>query len=326
MNTLVCDLGGTNCRLALVDGNNQLIAQTIRHLSNDDFSVFTDLLTHYVSSQPGCAINTIVVALAAPIDSDAIALTNRDWTIDKNLIAAAIGADCIHFINDFEALGYALGNRDALDLRPIGVSQETLPTATRLVLGAGTGFNCAARTGHGEVLACEAGHTTMPAETDLDRVLQARFTHSFGRCSLERILSGDGLVALYHALCAETGHPATLSGSHAIARAGTERTCPVAARACMEFARILGRSAGDLALLFQALGGVHLTGGVTVALAPVLMDPAGPFLRAFRAKGRMSGAMQTFQTYLIVDDSAALIGCIEWLGATNLNNQKNPRS
>ncbi|MEP4112386.1 MAG: glucokinase, partial [Nitratireductor sp.] len=68
----------------------------------------------------------------------------------------------------------------------------------------------------------------------------------------------------------------------------------------------------DLALTFLPRGGIYLTGGVTRALAPFIQGADSPFARAFLAKGRMRELMQGFALDLVVDDSAALVGCLAW--------------
>ncbi len=85
---------------------------------------------------------------------------------------------------------------------------------------------------------------------------------------------------------------------------------PQARSSAEAFARMLGQVAGDLALLFQAGGGIWLSGGPTRALRPLLADPDGPFQRAFTDKGRMAPVMKTFPVHLVTSDQAAIAGCL----------------
>ncbi len=308
MNALVCDLGGTSCRLGLA--NHQALAPaSVRVIANDRHSGFSDLLAAYVSDVAASDVTEVVIALAAPVTGDFVELTNRDWVISKSEIRQVTGAASVHFINDFEALGHSLGLPAQLHTQSV-LSGDQLPDGVRLVLGGGTGFNCAARLGSGEVVCCEAGHTTFAVETEIDERLRDRFTSEFGRCSNDRLLSGSGLVAIYREVCVLAGAPATFSGSAGIVEAGLGGSDPLALLACEEFCRMIGRAAGDLALIFLAAGGVFLTGGVTRALMPILREKNGPFHRAFIAKGRMTDLASTFPVHLILDDSAALLGCV----------------
>lgn len=320
MTQLVCDLGGTHCRLALVHHGN-MVPETCTSLSNDGFQSFDALLSHYLQ-QPALSaqFTDVVVALAAPITGDRVALTNRNWMLDRNAISQICGGAAVFLINDFEALGHALNRTNDLSLRAITPDLLKSGGKTRIILGAGTGFNSAACTASGEVVCSETGHTTLAVETDIDRHLQKEFSGRFGRCSQERVLSGIGLIAVYHAVCEREGQDAQFSCSFDIVQSGISGDNPCAVRACTEFARVLGRSAGDLALTFMAYGGVFLNGGVTRALAPFLTSYDGPFAVAFRHKGRMAEQMKQFPIYLIQDDCAALFGCMDWLNRRTAKN------
>nr|WP_306268574.1 glucokinase [Pararhizobium sp. IMCC3301] len=310
---LVCDLGGTSCRLALVQ-HDSMVPETCISLENNGFQSFDALLAHYLQDfAASCQLSCVVIALAAPITGDCVALTNRDWTLDRNVISHICGGAAVFLINDFEALGHALNRPADLSQRAITPDIAKGEAQTRVILGAGTGFNSAACTASGEIIRSETGHTTLAVETDIDRDLQHQMSDRFGRCSQERILSGVGLVALYHLICERKGQSAQFEGSYAIVRSGAAGDDPCAEQACNEFARILGRTAGDLALTFMAYGGVFLNGGVTRALAPFLTSYDGPFGVAFRNKGRMAEQMKQFPVYLILDDHAALSGCMDWL-------------
>lgn len=314
MTRLVCDLGGTHCRLALVQHGN-MVPETCTSLKNDGFQSFDALLSHYLQQLAiSLQLSDVVVALAAPVTGDRVALTNRNWTLDRNGISQICGGATVFLINDFEALGHALNRPNDLSLRAITPDLAKGEGQTRIILGAGTGFNSAACTASGEVVYSETGHTTLAVETDIDRHLQKEFSDRFGRCSQERVLSGIGLIAVYRAVCAREGQDAQFSCSFDIVQSGMAGDDPCAVRACKEFTRILGRTAGDLALTFMAYGGVFLNGGVTRALAPLLTAYDGPFAVAFRNKGRMAEQMKQFPIYLIQDDHAALFGCIDWLG------------
>lgn len=312
MNALVCDLGGTSCRLGLAYGG-ALINSTVKRLENNDFSDFTQLLGHYLHLVNGPQVKATVIAVAAPIDGECVAMTNRDWLIDKSEIAQLTGVAQVNFINDFEALGHSLSRIEELETSPILPGDAEPRGSVRLVLGSGTGFNSAANLGKSQVVFSESGHTTFPSETALDRDLRVCITEEFGRCSLDRVLSGAGLHLIYRVICARAGREANFSNTHEIVDGSfTYRdTCAIAA--CREFARLLGRTAGDLSLLFLPYGGVYLSGGLTRALAGVIEEQGGPFASCFLSKGRMSVAMRRFPVHLILDDNAALIGCLSWL-------------
>lgn len=303
MNALVCDLGGTNCRFALW----QTQTRTLSHMDsfrNDDFTGFGEVVVRYMAKHALPGLDSAAIALAAPCESDNIALTNRDWVLSRAEIAAVSGAQNVHFLNDLEALALAVHATPGPVVTPVAPSVGQAHNATRLVVSTGTGFNSAAVTRTGSIVACETGHTTFAPLTDFDRQFQVWATGKFGRCSNERLLSGKGLESIEALLSGKAPR-----SSHDIISAGMQRTDPIARQACVELARILGTVTGDLALTFMAEGGVYLAGGIARAISPLLTEETGPFRTAFAQKGRMGDQMKRFPILLIEDDSAALLGC-----------------
>ena len=184
------------------------------------------------------------------------------------------------------------------------------------MLGPGTGFGAAAlgRDEQGSaVLVTEGGHMgfapTDEVEVQIWRILVRRFT----RVSIERVLSGPGLVNLYGALCeiADTP-PVHAAPAEVLAASGAGE--PLAAAALERFCSILGAVAGDLALAYGAAGGVFLAGGI----APRLLAPlnAGGFRAAFERKGRLAGYLAAIPTQVVTHPFLALIGAMESLGRT----------
>lgn len=317
MTGLVCDLGGTNARVGLVAGG-RLGAATLASYRNDDFSDFPSVLAAHLRRHGDPRIESVCVAMAAVPTAEGARLTNRDWDIRRDAIARVCGTDDIHFLNDFEALGFSLLRTEELETRPLFAARETGGGA-RLVLGAGTGFNAAAcfpahagATPH--VAAAECGHMTLPIESAEELSLQECLAHGRGRASNERALSGRGLYEIYLWCCRRSGRHAALSIPAEVAMHAVAGTDPESARAAELFLRLLGRVAGDLALAFLPFGGVFLSGGVTRALSP-LIARTPTFLDAFRAKGRQAPLMERFPVNLLLDDRAALSGCVEWMGS-----------
>ena len=72
------------------------------------------------------------------------------------------------------------------------------------------------------------------------------------------------------------------------------------------FATYLGRFAGDLALVFVALGGVYLAGGISGQIAPALKT--GAFREAFVDKYPHRGLLERISTAIIAKPDAALAG------------------
>jgi glucokinase len=308
--SLVADIGGTNTRVALAEGD-RVLPDTVRRLPNAEFPGLEQVLRHYLADLggPGCA--GACVAVAGPVRGNSASMTNLDWTIDTDVLSRATGARTTAILNDLQAQGHALGRIDADRIRtllPGGEGATDDPAATRLVVGVGTGFNAAPVFGSGaarRVEPSESGHVNLVVRTADDVDLARWLDAAHGFPSVEDVLSGRGLERLYQWRGQATGDARDLPAAAIMAalEAGEAR----AEQAMAAFARQLGAVCGNLALVHLPFGGIYLVGGVARAAAPWL-DRFG-FGDAFRDKGRFADFMHGFAIHLVEDDFAALTGC-----------------
>lgn len=304
---LVADIGGTNTRVALSHGPT-LRTDTVRRFKNSDYSGLEAVLSEYVASITPGQIDGACVAVAGPVRDGKAHLTNRDWSIDAGTVARPTGAATISVLNDLEAQGHALGHiaEDQLFTLSNGVASAS---PDRLVIGVGTGFNCApvhdAEFGR-IVSAAEAGHANLPIRTEEDLELLRFVETAHGFPAIEDVLSGRGLERVYEWLSIRDGTPEKRTGAQIVAgcEAGND---PRADHAVRIFVRMLGTVAGNLSLIHLPFGGVFLIGGVVQALSRH-MQPMG-FMAAFADKGRFSDFMEQFPIAVVEDDYAALLGC-----------------
>ena len=91
-----------------------------------------------------------------------------------------------------------------------------------------------------------------------------------------------------------------------ISRHGLAKTDRLADRALDLFCELLGAQAGNLALTVIATGGVYLAGGIAPRIVERLKT--GPFLAAFRDKGRMSELLARVPVHVIVNPNVGLLG------------------
>jgi glucokinase len=210
-------------------------------------------------------------------------------------------------LNDLAAVAYGVPLLEAGDLRPVGPLGGIGPAGTVAVLGSGTGFGTAAlvRDGLSEtVLSGEGGHTTLAAATELDLEICRTLAKTFGRVSVERVLSAPGLLNLHRAIAVIDGGESAYPTPEAIVEA-VKSGAPDAVKAAQTFCTILGAVAGDLALAYGAIGGVLIGGHVVDALLPA---NAASFRARFEAKGRMKGYVERIPTALIQRPEPALLG------------------
>lgn len=312
--TLVADIGGTNTRVALADGD-RLLEGTIRRYANVHYPGLETVIRTYVEDEGGVDPVAACVAVAGPVRDGKATLTNVDWTIDNATLARAADAEEVAILNDLQALGHALGHLDESACRTLVAGPETEKEATKLVIGVGTGFNVAPvfhAPGGRLVTPAEAGHATLPARTDRELRLSAHLTNLHGFPSVEDAVAGRGLEQIYGWLGHEANDPREASSQDIMSGlvAGSD---PRAIEAVSVFCQVLGSVAGNLALIHLPFGGIWLAGGMSQAMAPHLMDHG--FAEAFRDKGRFAGFMGNFGIHVIEDDYAALIGCASYMAS-----------
>jgi len=151
----------------------------------------------------------------------------------------------------------------------------------------------------------EGGHSAFAPENDIEIEIVRRLTVRYGPVSIERVLSGPGLLNLYQTLAEMAGEPAPLTAADQVTRAGLDGE-GLARTALSRFCAILGSVAGDLALAMGAQAGVYISGGI----APDIFDflTASDFRRRFETKDRMQAYLSAIPTRVVVQPYAALIG------------------
>lgn len=269
---LIADIGGTTTRIARSGADG--VPFDVRLEANESYVSAQDLIGTYLRDISGARPAAAVLAVAGPVEGDAVRLTNRDWHISRTDLAAALGLARLEVLNDFVAAAYAVPQLGRADLMAVGVGRA-VPGRPRLVCGPGTGLGTAVllpRDGGWEVLASEAGHMRFGAVTTDEARIIAHMVRDLGPVAVEHVLSGAGLVRLHRILTGEH------SSSHAIVKAAADGQ-PREKETCAVFLRVLGRVLGDLALAFEALGGVYVGGGLGRGMAPLFAG--SPFRAAF---------------------------------------------
>jgi glucokinase len=295
---LVADIGGTRARFALVESGGEPSAAAA--FSAAEFASVEAAARAFLASS-GAKPRAACFAVAAPIGDGAIRFINSPFRIEREALKAALGLDRLVIVNDFAALAAsvpALKPRDFFEVKP-GRADQDAPT---LVLGPGTGFGqslivpCGARP---KIIATEGGHVGFSPRGDEETAAHRRLAERFGRVSIERLLSGPGLVNIYRALGgggdlgAEEMAPAARNGNN------------TARETLALFFAVLGAAAGDAALATGARD-VVLGGGILPRLKEGLM--ASAFVERFLDKGRMRSVVEPIRIRLIMRDGAALVG------------------
>lgn len=316
---LVGDIGGTFARFALARDGALLNAP--QRLERALWPDLASACRHYLAeSCPGAApIDGASIAAAGRVEAGRIEMTNAEWSVDAHGLAAELGlhADRVRVLNDFGSLAWALPSLAPDELAPVpggaavragGAAPAGRSDGNRVVVGPGTGLGVAAmlRTATGwHPLSTEGGHASFAAGTPFEHVARAFAERRFGRVSWERMLSGPGLALLHEAARLEAGEPPPRGGAPETLEA-CARGEPAAIRATRCFIELLGAFAGDLALLYDAAGGVVIAGGVVPRIAAVL--PLDGLRMRFEDKGRFAPWLATVPVGVLTAPFAALRG------------------
>lgn len=307
------DIGGTNARFALA---------TVRDDGAIELGEVVILATHAYASlrsaweayaeRIGRPLPTDgAISFAGPVDGAVLKLTNSPWVVRPELIPSALGLARYVLVNDFGAVAYAVSRLGPQHLRHLCGPDEPLGSeGTISIVGPGTGLGVAQlyRDPRGiTVITTEGGHVDFaPLDRLEDQILQ-RLRDRYRRVSVERLVSGPGLVNLYEALAAIEGRsvaadiddrhlwPLALSGEDVLASAALDRFCLT-----------LGAVAGDLALAHGAWSGTVIAGGVGARIADHL--PVSGFHGRYIAKGRFEARMARIPVKLVTHDQPGLLG------------------
>jgi glucokinase len=304
---LVGDVGGTNVRFALaLRRGGALRIERFEVLQGKSFPTFEHALHRYLE-QSGVRATQACFAMAGPVSGNTGRLTNREWEVSGESLAAEFGLSDVMVINDFRAMARSVPEL-APDAFEVIFEGEPVVTAPIIVAGPGTGFGVSTLIPSGTkwiVISGEGGHIAYAPRTEIERDLTRLLAREHGYVSNELVASGSGLDAMHAAFCEMFGRkPETVSPAEMRARsdAGDEMY-----RSLIEVrALAVMGGVGDLALINGALGGVVLAGGVSERIADFLRTPAA--YERFVSRGPMSDYLRKCPVRLLHDPVAPLIG------------------
>lgn len=313
---LVGDIGGTNARFALAEpttGRPRL--SSFENLRCEDYPSLEEAIAAYFAGQPAeRRPSSAVIAVAGPVTDGAITFTNLGWRVSEADLRRSLGFHSATLINDYAALALAAPVLVGDDVHHLGPEIAGRSDSTVAIFGAGTGFGAAALVrdrGAEAVLTTEGGHIGFAPTDALEAEIWRILSLKFGRVSVERILSGPGLLNLYNALVELEGVQGTCASPDAVTRCANDGDA-LALRTVQLFCDIFGSAAGDYALAYGAQGGVFIAGGVAPNLLAHL--DRSDFRRRFEAKGRFEGYLRAIPTSVVIHPQAALLGAARAIG------------
>lgn len=310
---LMADIGGTYVRFA-VQRPGEPARKLRRYLCIDFPDIATAIRTYYRDAKLATTRPTVAAfAVAAPVMGDHIVLTNHPWKFSIVGLGRELAFTDLIVVNDFLAISESIPFLKADDRRKIG-GGRTVPRTPIAIIGPGTGLGVGAlapiEAGRQtkvmwQAVASEGGHATLATSEQGELAVIERIRRIHPHVSIERCLSGQGLVNLHQALCEIAGVKTPDLQPHNVTRRARQGD-PMARDTIAMFCAMLGSAAGNLALTYGALGGVYIAGGIVPKLGPLFDTKL--FHRRFTAKGRYRRYLSAIPVYVITHPLPALIG------------------
>lgn len=307
---LLADIGGTNARFALYNPDKGVHEE--QTLACKNYPTIEAAIEEYCRQKNAEPLRASI-AIATPVVSDFIQMTNHHWGFSVNALQHHFAWQKLVVLNDFEALAMSLPHLSDSELIAVGPGIKT-EEGVKALIGPGTGLGVASlmrSSSRWHALAGEGGHVSYSVQTDREfallKVLQVRFN---GYVSAERVASGPGLVNIYEGLAKVDGvtvAPLTPAEITERAQNGDRR--------CLEvmdiFLRALASAAGNLALTVGARGGVYIGGGIVPRLGNLFNADA--FRHTFENKGRFASYLKNIPVWIIDARNPAFVGAVHAL-------------
>jgi glucokinase len=306
---LVADIGGTNGRFAI---NKNGILSDFQRFKCADFTTFDELLSHYLGLLNGPVPKKAVIAIASPVSSDCIELTNLSWSFSVKETAKRYQFDYLKVLNDFTAIAIAVPFLKKHQMKHIyGNNIEN--DKAKAVIGAGTGLGVSGILPHNHAwvpVQGQGGHVNYSPYDQYERELFTNFTPDNDYLSAEDVLSGRGLERLHKAVTLMNGDRQKNYTAADIVNTGINDSEKDCVQTLNTFSGILGAVAGDLAMTLGARGGVYIGGGVVNHMLEFFITNKNFRLR-FEQRGCMSSYLEEIPIYVISDSQVGLLGALE---------------
>ncbi|HEX2813027.1 MAG TPA: glucokinase [Sphingopyxis sp.] len=305
------DIGGTHARFAIaeVEGGRVVALGSETTLHTKDHASFQTAWQDFERRQGGSLPRAVAIAIAGPTRGEIIRFTNNPWIIRPALIGEKLNVDRYALVNDFEAVGHAVAQADGAYFERLTGPDEPLPAmGTISIIGPGTGLGVAHVWREGadyRVQATEGGHIDFAPLDSIEDAILARLRMRHRRVSIERVVSGPGIVDIYETLASMEGRAITPQGDRTIWTRAMSGEDALAAAAADRFCLSLGSVAGDLALA-QGASGVVIAGGLGLRIRDQLVRSGFP--ERFVAKGRFENFMAALPVKLITHPQPGLFG------------------
>jgi glucokinase len=322
MMILAGDIGGTKTAISLYEiRDDTLYPMRDATFSSAQYPALESLLAAFYAEHELSSLQAACFGVAGPVIDGRSIATNLPWVIDEASLAEALRVPRmkVRLLNDLEAAALGMLHLTTDEFVVLNQGVQPRRVDNMAVIAAGTGLGEAVLFwdgSHFHAIATEGGHASFAPIDDLQVALLVDLRRQFGgHVSVERVLSGPGLINIYRFLrrYRQMGEPPWLTqalqtGDRAakISRHGVLGDDDVCREAIELFASIYGAEAGNLALKCMGTGGVLIGGGIAPQILPILQN--GAFLQQFVDKGRFRSMLERIEVKVALNSRAPLLG------------------
>ena len=312
---LAADVGGTKTDMALFTAQeNRLVLVKEKKYATKKWAGLSGMIRDF---DPQPHPNRMCFAIAGPISDGRSKMTNVDWQVDARDLTKDFGVEQVFLLNDLEASAYGLAAIDTSDVLVIHPGKENA-RGNAAIISPGTGLGEAGLFFDGKAykpFATEGGHTSFGPSDEQGIRLYQHLQKQYGHVSWERLVSGMGIVNIYEFLRDVDGWEVpdwltealrTATDAAAVISQGSAKDCAISQETLRIFVDCLGREAANLAVQFNATGGILIGGGITPKIWKKEYEKV--FLDAFFEVGRLKLMVQEIPVYLILHPKTALWG------------------
>lgn len=321
---LAGDIGGTKTHLALYDLiGGRLALRRDAIFPSQNFQGLEEIARLFLAGEE---VAVACFGAPGPRAHGRLRMANLPWILDSGALQSSLGIRQIRLLNDLEATGYGFAELSTGQLHTLHEG-DGRQSGNRALIAAGTGLGKSLLIWDGQQhipYPSEGGHVDFAPRNDdeVDLLRHLRWKHG-GRISVERVVSGMGITAIYEFLRDVRGmeEPAWLRDAFAagddpnavITDAGLAGRSALCERTLDLFVSAYGAAAGNFALTALASGGLFVGGGIAPRMLGKLKE--GPFMQAFLDKGRLRTVVEAMPVHVILDSTAALRGAAAYAAA-----------
>jgi glucokinase len=314
---LAGDIGGTKTNLGLfLKGKERPVPKVIETFSSQNAPDLEHIIQQFFEIHP-VPVTHACFGVAGPVVNGKSKTTNLPWSISEYRIKKEFNFHHVKLVNDLTATAMAIPLLKKDEFFPLNQA-GSIKDQNLALIAPGTGLGKAMliyQNGRYLPVSSEGGHADFAPNNEAEMQLWRYLHQHYGHVSIEKVVSGSGLVNIYNWL-KDSGRfnvpewleqkRKEMDPAKVITEAALARKDPGCVEALNIFVSIFGAVAGNLALTGITTGGVYLGGGIPPKILSKLKEDI--FMEAFTNKGRFKGFLEKISVKVVLNDKAALIG------------------